>query len=305
MYMEEEDLDINNYKLDDILQLFKMPMDFNEADMKRAKQIVLKTHPDKSRLSPKYFLFYSKAYKVIFSMYQFKNKNSKTRERESTYENLSESTKFETEKRLLDNFFSHNSKLKEDNTHFNQWFNQEFERNKMSRDDEDKGYGNWLTSNEDVDEEKRITMATMKEEFDKKKTQVRSLVVHQDISDIYQQNMSMSSLSAQAPDSYTSEIFSHLPYNDLRKAHTESVIPVTDEDYNKVRKFRTVNEYTNYRDTQDVKPLSEQQALAYLKRKDTLEDVQTTNTAYEMAKQLELAKQKNQTFWSNISQIKQ
>jgi len=304
MYMEEEDLDINNYKLDDILQLFKMPMDFNDADMKRAKQIVLKTHPDKSRLSPKYFLFYSKAYKVLFSMYQFKNKNAKKIERESTYENLSESTKFETEKRLLDNFFSNNSKLKEDNTHFNQWFNQEFERNKMSRDDEDKGYGNWLTSNEDVDEEKRITMATMKEEFDKKKTQVRSLVVHQDISDIYQQNMSMSSLSAQAPDSYTSEIFSHLPYNDLRKAHTESVIPVTDEDYNKVRKFRTVNEYTNYRDTQDVKPLSEQQALAYLKQKDTLEDVQTTNTAYEMAKQLELAKQKNQTFWSNISQIK-
>lgn len=303
MYMEEEDLDINNYKLDDILQLFKMPMDFNEADMKRAKQIVLKTHPDKSRLSPKYFLFYSKAYKVLFSMYQFKNKNAKKIEDESVYE--SESTKFETEKRLLDNFFSNNSKLKEDNTHFNQWFNQEFERNKMSRDDEDKGYGNWLTSNEDVDEEKRITMATMKEEFDKKKTQVRSLVVHQDISDIYQQNMSMSSLSAQAPDSYTSEIFSHLPYNDLRKAHTESVIPVTDEDYNKVRKFRTVNEYTNYRDTQDVKPLSEQQALAYLKRKDTLEDVQTTNTAYEMAKQLELAKQKNQTFWSNISQIKQ
>ena len=42
----ELDLDINNYDLHDILVLFDIPMNFNEADLKRAKQMVLRTHPD-------------------------------------------------------------------------------------------------------------------------------------------------------------------------------------------------------------------------------------------------------------------
>ena len=44
------DLDINNYNLDDLLNLFKISAHFGESDLKRAKQIVLKTHPDKSGL---------------------------------------------------------------------------------------------------------------------------------------------------------------------------------------------------------------------------------------------------------------
>ena len=54
------DLDINNYNLQDILSLFKIPVNFDERDLKKAKQIVLKTHPDKSKLPAEYFLFYSK-----------------------------------------------------------------------------------------------------------------------------------------------------------------------------------------------------------------------------------------------------
>jgi hypothetical protein len=57
--MDSVDLDINNYNLQDILSLFKIPVNFDEHDMKRAKQIVLKTHPDKSKLPAEYFLFYS------------------------------------------------------------------------------------------------------------------------------------------------------------------------------------------------------------------------------------------------------
>jgi hypothetical protein len=38
------DLNIDNYDLDDILNLFRMPKDFVEEDVKAAKKIVLKTH---------------------------------------------------------------------------------------------------------------------------------------------------------------------------------------------------------------------------------------------------------------------
>ena len=78
----EMDLDMNNYTYDDLLSLFKLKYDFNETDLKNAKKIVLKMHPDKSRLAPKYFLFFSKAYKQVYSIYEFKNKTEKTEKME-------------------------------------------------------------------------------------------------------------------------------------------------------------------------------------------------------------------------------
>ena len=69
--METLDLDINNYDLHDILALFKLDKDFSENDLKKAKQLVLKMHPDKSRLDAKYFLFFSSAYKRLYSIYEF------------------------------------------------------------------------------------------------------------------------------------------------------------------------------------------------------------------------------------------
>ena len=48
--MENLDLNIHNYELNDLLALFKLPFHFDDSDLKNAKRIVLKTHPDKSGL---------------------------------------------------------------------------------------------------------------------------------------------------------------------------------------------------------------------------------------------------------------
>ena len=45
--METLDLDIENYDLEDILNLFKLDYHFTENNLKDAYRIVLKTHPDK------------------------------------------------------------------------------------------------------------------------------------------------------------------------------------------------------------------------------------------------------------------
>ena len=66
----EPDLDLSNYDLQDILNLFQIPENFTEADLKKAKRQVLKLHPDKSRIDSKYFLFYSK---VDFCTYIFRH----------------------------------------------------------------------------------------------------------------------------------------------------------------------------------------------------------------------------------------
>jgi hypothetical protein len=107
-------------------------------------------------------------------------------------------------------------------------------------------------------------------------------------------------LSNDAPQTYDSGLFSGLGFQDLYKAHTETVIPVTEEDYENKQKFRSVNEYQSYRNNQDTKPLSEQQAMQYLNQKNEKEEEKAVRRAYELAKQTELAKQKNQEFWSGL-----
>lgn len=299
--MNSVDLDINNYNLQDILLLFKIPVDFNEHDMKKAKQIVLQTHPDKSKLPSEYFLFYSKAYKMLHSVWEFRkrgdvdSKNPKNTE----YSNYSD----EDKNVLLDQFFESNEKFKNSN-HFNKWFNEQFERNKLLNESEEKGYGDWLKTDEDlIETPKNVSMATMKQEFDKKKTQARSLIVREDIQELWATNSfsnNSAELSSGAPGTYDSGLFSGLGFQDLYKAHTETVIPVTEEDYEKKQKFSSVNEYQSYRNSQDTKPLSELQAQQYLNQKNAKEEEKAVRRAYELAKQSELAKQKNQEFWSGL-----
>ena len=46
--MDNFDFNIDNYDLEDLLNLFHLNYEFNEDDMKKAKTRALKTHPDKS-----------------------------------------------------------------------------------------------------------------------------------------------------------------------------------------------------------------------------------------------------------------
>jgi hypothetical protein len=145
----------------------------------------------------------------------------------------------------------------------------------------------------------------MKQEFDRKKEQARSLIVREDVQELWSNNsISATELSNDAPGTYDSGLFSGLGFQDLYKAHTETVIPVTEEDYEQKKKFGSVNEYMSYRNNQDTKPLSEQQAQQYLKQRNDKDEEKAIRRAYELAKQTELAKQKNQEFWSGLQLLK-
>ena len=300
------DLNIENYDLDDILNLLKMPKNFVEEDLKAAKKIVLKTHPDKSGLSPNYFRFYSQAYKKIYFIWKFKSSSAKDNNSKTYDEIMSNDEKVghfsRQKKETLTDFLSSNH-LKE-GKNFNKWFNEQFEKNKIQSEEETNGYGDWLKSNEDMDEEKKISYTQMGEEIEKKKQQVRSLVVHKGIDELYSNFNGASNLTGDSPECFGSDLFSSLQYEDLRKAHVESVIPVTMDDYNNVKKFKNINEYNNYRNSQDIVPLSEVQAAEYLNNKNKYEETQTTNRAYKLAQQLEESNKKQSTFWGSIMKIK-
>lgn len=297
------DLDINNYNLQDILSLFKIPLNFTESDLKKAKSVVLKIHPDKSGLDPDFFRFYSKAYKMLYSVWEFRKKGDINK---GENKNTDYSTYGDDEKReLLDQMFQSNEQLKNKN-HFNKWFNEQFERNKLSSEREEKGYEDWLRSNEDNEDSfKNVTMENMGNVFEKKKSHARSLVVRQEVQEIYGVNsISASELSSDAPQSFDSDLFSSLPFQDLKLAHTETVIPVTFEDYQQKQKFNNVNEMISHRGQQNVKPLSEQQALDYLNNREKNDEEKSVRRAYDLAKQTELAQQRNQEFWASIQLLK-
>jgi len=295
----ELDLDIENYELNDILNLFKVPVDFDESHLKNAKKIVLFTHPDKSGLLPDYFRFYSKAYKKLFLIWEFKNKNNSKITNpvynvDTDTHNLGFSFS-ESEKKILDN-----NKQKQSNN-FNKWFNEQFEKYNVKN--EEHGYGDWFVSNEDIEETKQISQQSIGDEIEKKKQQLRSVIVHKDINDIYVNNINSSNLLDSVPESYGSGVFSKLNYEDLYKAHTETVVPVTIEDYNNVRKFKDTDEFVKYRSSQNTIPLSEIQATEYLTHKNKIQDEESTFCAYKLAKQSEEVKKKQQLFWGDLMKL--
>ena len=67
--MDNIDLNIDNYNLDELLKLFHLTRDFNVEDLKKTKKKVLKMHPDKSKLDKKFFIFFSNAYNLIYQLY--------------------------------------------------------------------------------------------------------------------------------------------------------------------------------------------------------------------------------------------
>ena len=301
--MNTIDLNIDNYDLDDILHLFKIQKDFDEHDLKNAKKIVLNSHPDKSNLSPEYFRFFTAAYRTLYSIWEFKCKNNKNKDSYITDETVyKDSTQIEQSKKKVLQKVLNSTEFKDNPSHFNDWFNKQFDKLKMDTDENNHGYGDWLKSNEDI-EDKPITMSQLGDEIELKKRQVKALIVHNGINELFWNDNGASNISGDIPDCYSSDLFSNLKYEDLRKAHTETVVPVTMEDYNNVLKFNNVTEYSNYRSSQDMKPSTTVEAQKYFHQKNKKEDEISTERAYKLAKQTEELNKKQNKFWSNLMNI--
>lgn len=63
--------------------------------------------------------------------------------------------------------------LKKNPDNFNEWFNEQFEKTRLKTEEEENGYGNWLISNEDCDNDQDAqvkNLSDMAKEIDKKVT---------------------------------------------------------------------------------------------------------------------------------------
>ena len=132
------DLNINNYTLEDLLNLFRLDYNFTIDDLKKAKKIALKTHPDKSGLDQKVFLFFLKAYKMCETIYKFRVKRQDLNLNTTfKYENLETLNEKQKEQLLYKKLNGKSAK------EFNKWFNDMFEKVKMHDEELDEGYGDF------------------------------------------------------------------------------------------------------------------------------------------------------------------
>ena len=289
------DLDITNYDYEDILKLFNISKQFNEEDLKSAKKRVLASHPDKSGLDKSYFLFFSSAYKILFNIYNFREKHSSLTNLNNYNENYN-ADKDEANEELIHKIISTKSSQE-----FNKWFNEQFDTMKISNDYEENGYGDWLNSTNTEEIVKCTDLNSMNKIMEEKKKVLRShnLIKKKDISEF--NNTNYCDLTNSKPEDYSSGLFSKFQYEDLKKAHEESIIPVTNED--------NTNNYTSYDDIkfkrtqQSIVPMKIDEANKYLNKSKEDENNISSMRAYNLYKQDEINKKNNEKFWNNLKQL--
>ena len=287
--MNKVDLNIDNYSYEDILELFHLDYNFDITELKSAKKIVLKTHPDKSKLPKEYFLFYSKAYKMLYYVYEFRLKSKKNEHDE--YENM-KNEKSEANTELINQM---NKKEK-----FNSWFNRLFEK---YYDKDDNGYGEWLSEEETKNTPKMNNMREMNEYIEAKKQSLSNeqSLIKQD----YIQNIpsECSNLLNQDNEQYSSgNIFSKFQYEDLKKAHEETLIPVSQNLLESRHQYKNTGELVRERKN-NIDLLSEQESNDILQNKTTKDNEISSNRAFSLIKQEEESKKRNNLFWGQLKML--
>ena len=289
--MDDFDLDIDNYGLEDILNLFHLDYKFEKSGMKKAKAMALKTHPDKSGLSKDFFLFFMKAYKMLEAIYEYRCKKEQCAKKQKYTAEVNTENK-----QLLKKLDGKSAK------EFNKWFNDMFEKVRVKDEDIDTGYGSWFKSNEDITDEKVKSVSAMGDVFERRKKESKALIKHNGIRDL--EIGAGYGLTREKPMEYASGIFSNLQYEDLKKAHTETVVPVTMEDYLAKPRFENVESYVRYREQNRPDMVSLEQSKKMMRERNMQNDKINTERAFRLIKRDEEIGQANQKWWANLKQLK-
>ena len=289
--MEHIDLDISNYSLEDILKLFDINYDYNANTLRNVKKRVLMLHPDKSKLDKEYFLFFSKAYDVLVKILEFRSQQKRSQEVNINYEALDSC---EENEEIINKIKKHKN--------FNKIFNKLFEEMKIN--DEEDGYGSWLKSNEDIEEDKEYNNESLEE---KKKILRNNSIIEYGVIKEYNNFDKIRSKSKSNGFYEGNNILnskSNLNYDDLKQAHTETLIPVIEEDFRNVKKYNNLEHLKQERNNQILTPLSKKEGISLLNKRENDSIKEGVQKAYEMYKQDEILKKRENQVFYNLKQIK-
>jgi hypothetical protein len=289
--LECMDFEIANYNLEELLDLFDIPYCFDQNDLKKAKTVVVSVHPDKSGLDKEYFIFFKKAYDLLVELFEYRKKTDKPLRyiEKQTYTII----KDEEKEKLLEKVRGKKN--------FHKWFNEMFEKTAHSNILKE-GHGDWLKSNEDIDS-RETTMMGMNTAFERKKTEIKSIVVHKGVQELNGE-AGGSLIDDSEIESYEdTKIFSKMRYDDVRNAHTHTVVPVTHQDFLERPQYSSIGHLQNARDGQNIKPLSDKQSQQFLAQRNEIEGRLDARRAYNLLQQEERSKQSAKEWWASLRRI--
>lgn len=261
-------LKLEDYSLDNILDLFGLTREITPVQLIRAKKKMLMVHPDKSRLPPEYFLFYQKAYGVVLEYYQNTQKTNQSVPHEDIpYEAPHEDEQIKQQ-------------IASQTKGFQNKFNQLFEKaneGSVERLDRHKSRTNWFSSTEEPkDLPKCKNVKDMNQSFDqiRKNTESQTMIIRQtEAAPLVNRTAGGSyyeDVEDEAETQYiSSDAFSKLHYDDIRRVHKDqTIIPVGEEDYHRMKRPENMEQYKQVRG-QPVAPLSEQESKSHLEQQET------------------------------------
>jgi len=289
--MSQHNLNIHNYSLEEILNLFDLTYEFDTEQLKRAKKKVLMIHPDKSKLDPKYFIFYKKAYETVFSFYEQRMRENKAVENVE-YDN--ECDKEDTTKTQINKMMNQVAQKE-----FHHQFNDLFEKNMMKKVDESRN--NWF-KNEDVLYSATATKGNIGQGIQQVKQKQNSLINYNGFQTIQSNNGGGNLYDDEQSGYICSDPFSKLKFDDLRKVHKdETVFAVSEHD--KYTSYKNMDEYNQMRSSQTLTPMSEQEARNKLRQTNSDYEKSMMQKQYAANLQSMNYEEKNKSVLSNFLRL--
>lgn len=252
-------LDIHTYSFAELLQLFDLSHTISVEDMKRAKSKVLRMHPDKSQLSPDYYIFYKKAYDIVKQYYEDANKVTKDVTKQAYQADIEDDTP-DTLKDQMRKFAGTKD--------FNARFNEMFERNVAKKADPEEN--SWFK--DEANDYANISVKSkddLANQFNQIRQKGAALVKYDGFREMVVGRGT--GLYGDGGGYKTSDPFSKLQYDDLRKVYKDQpLLTVSERDYEEMQNtgkiFKTMEECKAARETMDLKPMDRLNGEALLKQ---------------------------------------
>ena len=262
--LSNHNLDISSYTFDEILDIFNLSYEINENDIKSAKKKVLMMHPDKSKLPPEYFLFYKKALDIVANYYINHNKiNISITPDKLIYNKDNENYNKNIKNKI--------SEMK--NKEFSKVFNDLFEKNVVKKNTTKNDWFKDETTDYSINED--VNKSNMNSVFDniRKKASDNSIVRYNGYQNIVHNLNGLNNYYEEddenSTDYISSDLFSKLKFDDIRKVHRDqTVLSVSEKDFNNIKTYRSIDEYNRARGGQDIKPINKEESNYILKKKE-------------------------------------
>jgi hypothetical protein len=322
-------LNIQMYTFPEILALFNLEntSTITEENMRQSKQIVLRMHPDKSRLPSSYFVFYKKAYEILYIYYQSQVK----------VETNAPKTKIQYDP---NNLFAGKGKLEEGGggggadsdpytkevksvlgemkaKDFQQRFHQLYEENMVDKERTQRAQdrNQWFTQEDPIYkvDTKGLNKDTIHRKVDELRREAATNYLTQ-----YRGVQTLSSFGGgvhterlwddqeeEGESGYvTTDPFSKLKFDDLRRVHKDQTVFMVDESqYDNMPKYTNVDQYNRARNSVDLKPLEKTEAQRRLQEQEDMLKARQAKYQQDMIMKTRLYEEKNKNVMSQFLRL--